>query len=390
MITIVLLRVKGAEDAGIYGLAYSYTNMFVVISTFGMSNYQLSDVTGRHSDGTYIAARVFTSLVAIICFSIMLSFFTDFSLAARLCCAVLMFYRIIEGISGVYICILQKMDDYKTIGISNCVKSIFTFGVFCVMIYFFELNWAVIGMSAAFLLVAFLIDFPRVTNRAGFTAKVVTRDIINILKPSFVLVIQGFIGNFIIFFPRYMIEKAYSTDELGYFSSITLIMFIFPFLVGPAISVFIPGISSLYVDKRYYIIKRMIFRMGLCVIAGTILLCLSSLVWGRFALSLIFGEKILPYSYLLMPALLASGCMLGCGVLGSALVAMQKRSICFIVIIAAALVVVLSCPALVRVFYMNGSLYSLIIAYMVEGFIMLACIFYYLKNKPAVTDNVEG
>jgi O-antigen/teichoic acid export membrane protein len=390
MITIVLLRAKGAEDAGIYGLAYAYTNMFVVISTFGMDNYQLSDVRGRHSDGTYIAARFSTSLVSVICFSIILFFFTDFSLKVRLCCAALMLYRILEGISGVYICILQKMDDYKTIGISRCIKSIFVFGIFCAALYLFELNWAVICMSAAFLLVAVLIDFPQVTKRAAFTAKTVKHDIINILKPSFILVAQGFIGNFAMFFPRYIIEKTYSIEELGYFSSITLIMLIFPILVSPVLSVFIPGISGLYIDKQYYIIKRMIFRMGLCVIAGTILLCLSSLVWGRFALSLVFGEKILPYGYLLIPVLLTSGVILGCGVLGSVLTAMQKRMECFIATIAAVLVVALSCPALVSAFYMNGSLYSLIIAYAVQGLIMLAYIFYHLRNKAAVTDNREG
>jgi O-antigen/teichoic acid export membrane protein len=381
---------KGAEDAGIYGLAYSYTNMFVVISNFGMNNYQLSDVRGRHSDGTYIAANFCTSLAAAVCISIALFFFTDFSLKVRLCCAALMLYRILEGMSNVYICILQKIDDYKTIGISRCIKSIFVFGIFCAVLYFFELNWAAIGMSAAFLLVMILIDFSQVIKRAEFTAKVVKHDIINILKPSFILVLQGFIGNFAIFFPRYMIEKTYSIEDLGYFSSITLIMFIFPFLVGPALSVFIPGMSGLYIDKQYYIIKRMIFRMGLCVIAGTILLCLSSLVWGRFALSLVFGEKILSYSYLLMPVLLASGFILGCGVLFYVLIAMQKRLECFIVTIFGALAVTFSCPALVRAFYMNGSLYSLIIAYAVEGLIMLAYIFYHLRNKAAVTDNGKG
>jgi O-antigen/teichoic acid export membrane protein len=381
---------KGAEDAGIYGLAYSYTNMFVVIANFGMNNYQLSDVRGRHSDGTYIAAYFCTSMASAVCISIVLCFFADFSLKVRLCCAALMLYRILEGISGVYLCILQKMGDYKPIGISRCIKSIFVFGIFCTVLYFFELNWAIIGMSAAFLLVMILIDFMEVIKRAAFTAKVVKHDIINILKPSFILVIQGFISSFAMFFPRYMIEKTYSIEELGYFSSVTLIMFIFPFLVGPALSVFIPGISGLYIDKQYYIIQRMIFRMGICVIAGTILLCLSSLVWGRFALSLVFGEKILTYSYLLMPVLLTSGFILGCGVLSYILIAMQKRLECFIVTIIGTLTITVSCPVLVRAFYMNGSLYSLIMAYAVEGVIMLVYIFYHLRNKAAVTDNGEG
>jgi O-antigen/teichoic acid export membrane protein len=389
MLTIVILRMKGAEDAGIYGLSYSYTNVFVVISTFGVGNYQLSDVTGRHNDGTYIAARLCTSLVALLCFTGALFFFTDFSLKTRVCCAALMLYRILEGIAGVYICVIQKRGEYKTICLSYCLKGVLTFSIFCVMLYFLELNWAATGMSAAFLLVAMLIDFPRATKNTFFTAKAEKRDIINVLKPSFVLVIQGVMGNIIMFLPRYMIEKTYSIEELGFFSSITLIIFIFPFLVGPAISVFIPGMSGLYSGKQFYIIKRMTFRMGLCVILGTILLCLSSLVWGPFVLSLVFGEKMLAYSYLLIPTLLASGFMLGCGVLGSVLISMQKRTECFISTIVAVLTILLSCQTMVRMFYMNGAIYSLILAHAANGIVTLGFILYHLRNNVNITDNVK-
>jgi O-antigen/teichoic acid export membrane protein len=381
---------KGAEDAGVYGLAYSYINMFYIVAVFGMTNYQLSDVNGRHSDGTYIAARFGTNLAAVLCLIIALCFFTDFSLTTRLCCAALMLYRVMEGTAGVYLCILQKVDDYKTIGISYCIKSVLTFSAFCAALYFGGLAWAVTAMSAAFLLVIIFFDIPRVARLASFTPKAVIRDIINVLKPSFILVLQGLLGNFVIFFPRYITEKIYSIEELGYFSSVTLIMFIFPFFTGPAVSVFLPGVSRLYAEKQYYIIKRMIFRMGLCVIFGTILLCLSSLLWGRFALTLVFGEEVVSYSYLLMPTLLASGFMLGCGVLGAMLTAMQKRIEFLIAVIAASLTIVLSCPALVRNFYMNGSIYSLIAAYAAQGIIMLGYIFCHLKNKPAITDNVGG
>ncbi|MDR2795854.1 MAG: lipopolysaccharide biosynthesis protein [Spirochaetaceae bacterium] len=389
LLTIMILRMKGAEDAGVYSLSYTFTNIFATVAAFGMGNYQISDVTGRHTDGTYIAARICTSAAALVCFAAAL-FFADFSRSALLCCSALLLYRLLEGLAGVYLCVLQKFEDYKSIGISNCIKGGITFLAFCTALYFWELPQAVLAMSAAFLPVFVLFDIPRATRRAGFTAKAVKRDIINVLLPSFVLVLQSLTYFCMTFFTRYVIEKTYSMEELGYFSSITLIMFVLPFLTGPTLNVFIPGLSGLYAEKKYYIIRRMTFRMGICVIAATVLMSVSSLVWGRFALKLVFGEKILSYSFILMPTLIASGFLLGCGVLGSILIAMRKRVESLIAGAAGAGMAILSCPALVRHFYMNGAIYSLILAFTVQGLIMLVVILRDIrdiKDVSAFTDN---
>jgi O-antigen/teichoic acid export membrane protein len=381
----VILRLKGAEDAGIYSLAYTFTNIFTTIAGFGMGTYQISDVRGRHTDGTYVAARICTSVVAILCFAGTL-YFTDFSRATLLCCFALMLYRLLEGLAGVYLCVLQKLGDFKTIGISSCAKGVFPFLLFCAALYFFELSQAIFVMSLSFLAVFVFFDFKRVTRRPEFTSKPVMRDIIRVLLPSFVFVLQGLAYFAMTFYTRYVIEKVYSIEELGYFSSMTLIMFVLPFLTGPVLGVFIPGLSGLYADKKYYVIKRMTFRMGLCVIGITAAMCASSPVWGRFALRLVFGEKILQYSYLLIPTLLASGFMLGTSVLGAILAAMQRRVECLVASIAAMLTGILTCPVLVREFYMGGSIYSLIAAFTAQGFVLLGFLLYHLKKPSNLAD----
>ncbi|MDR0383326.1 MAG: hypothetical protein LBH50_05010 [Spirochaetaceae bacterium] len=380
ILTIVILWVKGAEDAGIYSLAYGFANIFTSISLFGMMGYQICDVTGRHTDGTYVAARICTSAAALFCFAAAL-FFTDFSGVTLVCCSILMLYKILEGIDLVYLCVLQKFENYKVIGISNCVKGVLPFLAFCTTLYFFELPQAIAAMTAAYLFVFVLFDFPYVTRRSvRFTGTVVKRDIINVLLPSFMLVICDMAHFFMIFFCRYVVEKTYSVKELGYFSSITLIMTIFKMLSDPVINVFIPGLSRLYAKKQYSLIKRMTFRMGMCVAVGTVAVCLSSFVWGRFALKLVFGEKILAYSHLLPPTLLASCFLLGRCVLSSVLVAVQNRAAVLVSGIAAALAVILICSALTRRFYMNGPIYSLIVAFALQGVILLGALLYSLRN----------
>ncbi|MDR3355707.1 MAG: lipopolysaccharide biosynthesis protein [Spirochaetaceae bacterium] len=384
--TLVILRTKGAEATGVYSLAYTFTNIFATVAAFGMGAYQISDVTGRHTDGTYIAARVCTSAAALVCFAGALRF-TGFSGSTLVCCAALMAYRLLEGLAGVYLCVLQRFEDYKTICVSYCVKGGLVFLTFCTALYFFELPQAILAMPAAFLPVFALFDVPRVTRRAGFTAKAARRDISKVLLPSFVLALQSLSYFCMTFYTRYVIEKTYSVEDLGYFSSITLIMLVLPLLTGPALNVLIPGLSGLYAEKKYRLLRRMTFRAGLCVAAVTALICGSSFVWGRFALSLVLGEAILPYRFLLAPTLLASGFLLGCCVLGSVLTAMRKQAGFLAAGMAGALTAIIACPALVRRFYMNGAIYSLIIAYTVQGIIMLSIVMRNIKDVSGVTDN---
>jgi O-antigen/teichoic acid export membrane protein len=382
MITVLLLRVKGAEDAGVYSLAYSFTNIFTLISGFGMGNYQLSDMRGQHSDGTYIAARLCTSAAAAVCFAVSV-FFTGFDRYTMLTGAALMLYKLLEGLSGVYLCVVQKAGDYRTIAVSNCAKAVFPFAAFCAGLYFFGLVWALAAMSLAYFMVFTLFDYPRVTGSPAFTARVAAGDIVKVLLPSFILVLQGLCYTGMTFFTRYVINGTYSTEELGYFSSITLLMLVVPIFSAPVLSVFIPGLSGLYADGKFAVIRRMTFRMGVCVIGGTAALCLSSLVWGRFALVLVFGERIAAYLYILMPTLAASGFMLGVGVLTSILTAMQKRVGCLVASAAAMLTAIASCPALVGRFYMNGANYALILAFTVQGIISLAMLLYHLRERKA-------
>jgi O-antigen/teichoic acid export membrane protein len=383
------MRIKGAEYTGIYTLSFSFTNIFAMIASFGMGHYQLSDVEKKHSDGTFIAARFCTSIAAFLIFLITLPF-TSFSRDIMVCSAILMLYRILESISSVYTCVLQKSYYYKTICLSNTLKGILPFLLLCAALYFFNLYAAVLAMCAAYMLVFIFIDFNRAVNLEGFNPKVIKHDIPKLFPPSFMLVAGGLVTSLMLFFPRYIIEKIYTIEELGYFSSITLVMYIFNFLAGPALSVFLPEISIFCAEKKYAVIKRMAFRMTFLAIFITILITLSSFIWGDFALRLVFGEKILSYNYLLPPTLLTSGFSFICNILAIMLVAMQNRIQYLISLIISTLTIILICPVLVRHFYMNGAIYSFTIAYFECGLILLGMLLYDLKIKSASTDNKKG
>lgn len=62
---MVITRVLGLYDAGIFTIAYANANLFLTIGKYGMRNYQATDVRGQFSFQEYVGSRVFTVLAMV-------------------------------------------------------------------------------------------------------------------------------------------------------------------------------------------------------------------------------------------------------------------------------------------------------------------------------------
>jgi len=370
LITIVIIRISTAENAGVYSLAYSLTNMFSLVATSGMRNYQISDILHKHTDGTYIMARVFTCIASFILFAVVL-FFTGFSKATLVCCVMMMLFKIFEAFTDVFFGIMQKINAYKSICISLIIKGTLPFVLFCALLYFANLFWAIAGMGTAYLLILLFFDLPIIRYNRNFTAKIQLNDIKKILIRSFPLISVSLSYLYLTFITRYGIEKRYSTTELGYFSSVTVALTALSMLIVAALAVMIPGISTWYAQKQFTPIKKILLK----IICGTVLLItllyFSSSWWGAPALRFLFGDVIFDYVYLLKPTLLASGFSIAIGVFAAILTAIQKRLETFIAAAAAAVFGTFVVAPFIMRFGMTGSLYCLIAAWALQCLVML-------------------
>ena len=65
LILMVITRVAGIDDAGIFTIAYASANLFLTIGNYGMRSYQVTDVNHRFSFGDYLGSRITTSVIMI-------------------------------------------------------------------------------------------------------------------------------------------------------------------------------------------------------------------------------------------------------------------------------------------------------------------------------------
>lgn len=101
------------------------------------------------------------------------------------------------------------------------------------------------------------------------------------------------------------IEKMFGTEQLGYFSSVTMVLSILNVLMTSVFVMLIPTISILYAEaktKADPIDTDCGCWFGLLCLAGVG----AGALLGDFVFSLLFGKEILPYMNLLAPTIIAS------------------------------------------------------------------------------------
>ena len=63
---MILTRVLGLNEAGIFTIAYANANLFVTIGKYGMRNFQVSDVSEQFLFQEYLISRLFTTFIMIL------------------------------------------------------------------------------------------------------------------------------------------------------------------------------------------------------------------------------------------------------------------------------------------------------------------------------------
>lgn len=302
IITVMVTRICGYEEAGILSVAMTSVNIFFVIAGYGMRSFQASDITQIYSNAQYLGSRYFTVFIgAITC--ILFIFVSSYSAKQSLAIFLFLLYKLLEAISDVLYGILQAEGKLKFAGYSLCIK-----GIAGVAVFFFpllltkNLNFALTIFVISGLIGLLAYDVPHVVGYKQSSLAIRTQDFRQIRKlliqcfPMFVVSVSPMILQAI---PKLALERMVSTEQLGVYSSVAAPTVIISTLVSSIIIPFLPLFSHYISQHDLHSLRKLLLRsLGLTFLLG-ILGVAASLLLGKFFLGLIFGRSILPYAPLL-------------------------------------------------------------------------------------------
>ena len=305
--SVIIVRLSGFVDAGLFSLAMTVTNSPAVIALFNMRNYQASDLKGEFTDKTYISSRIVTCLISfVICVGMVLFYGYDPMKAATI--LIFMGFKIVEGLVDVLYGIDQRKERLDFAGISMTIRGI---GALVAFIVVFKVSQSLlisfIAMTLVSLAVVLIYDL-RATKPLldGRETEELWKNVGKLLIICLPLAVVLFLNNYSIMIPRLVLENNYGEEIMGYYSSVSSPTVIVQVAAQTLFAPLVPGLTRHFNEKAKKPFLKGLF--GFFAFAGvlTILAIALAHFFGEWLLVAVFKEEIGPYVYLFIPILLMS------------------------------------------------------------------------------------
>lgn len=299
LLLIVITRINGIYDSGVFSFAFSVAIIFWALGMWGGRTYQVSDVKHEFSHHSYIMARIILAGIMLVGATIF-SFANAYSVEYSGMIFLLVLFKAIESIADALYGILQVHGYLYISGMSLLYKAIAGFSVFIVIdIFTRNIILSSVGIVVINIL---LVLFYDLRNTRKFENIQIKMKVVNYyVKNSLVMLKQSspvfavlFLAMFSLNIPRYFINL-YHQDQIGYFGiivmPITLIALLMVFVLQPNVI----RLSKLYKEEKYLefhkIVKKLVY---ITVFVGGVILLVTYII-GVPVLKLVFGLNFSNY-----------------------------------------------------------------------------------------------
>ena len=292
ILLIVITRLNGVGDSGLFSFAMSLSVVFWAISLWGGRTYQVSDVKKEFFSGDYIVVRFISSLIVAV-FSISFCELSGYDLIKTELIMVLVSFKILESIADSMYGVLQIHNKLYIVGISLTIKSVFGFIIFAIVdILTKNIVYGALSIFLVNIVVVIFYDIPwmKHVESVGLTKKNIMQAG-KIMKKTAEVFVVVFLTMFSLNIPRYFLDK-YHYDQIGYFGimamPITLLTLFISFVLQPNVV----NLSELLKKKKIKEFTNIVSKIDFITFTLGILFVVSSYLIGVWALNTVFGIDI--------------------------------------------------------------------------------------------------
>jgi len=375
------------QNAGMLQLAISVTNIFNAIGLYSLRTYQISDVKNQYSNGDYIGVRFITSAISVVS-CVAYTAVLGYSFKNVSCITFYMIYKLSEIFSDVLHGIDQKNRRMDYVGISYVLRGIVGIIAFAATLLItgnIVISTAVLAVAT--ILVVVFYDCS-CTTQFGSIKPIFNRQVITtLLITCLPAVISTAAFTAIVSIPRQMLERSYGEETLGYYGTISTPLIVVQVM---ATSIFYPMFTELaqfYEEGKTKAFAKQIMK-NLIILAGiSLVVCLCVMLFGEFAVSLVFGQAFKPYTHLMYGIVGCTTMYVLSWLCTNILIIVRKLNTCMITSLLALGVSCLTAMPLIKTFGMNGVSFAVMIAYAIHIVVCVIIIIKILRKKQSKTQN---
>ena len=323
LLSVVVVLFSGYSDAGVLSVATSVAAIFAIVAFFNVRQFQASDSTDEFSSGDYVLHRLITCGVTFLACAIFV-LISSYDLYTSISILGYMLVKEVEAFADVLHGDAQKKWRLDIAGKSFIIRGVLLIGSFSLVLYFsgnLPLALSISGVSVLIPLIFY--DKIAVSRLTKIEIKPSKKNLLALTKICLPMVGYGMCINSVMPLARCVIEVYHGEEVLGYYASVSTVAILVQALMNlistPLIGVFDNAYRKN--DKRAMVMLLVKLTLLLVLIVAVAFACIAFL--GEWAMSLVFGEEIIPYVYLLYPTVIASCLIALVWILGMILVIMR-------------------------------------------------------------------
>ncbi len=220
LLTIVCTQLVGAEQAGMFSMAFVAGTLLMILSNFGVRTFQVSDIDEATSFSSYQLNRWLTSLLALLV-GIAYCMLRAYDAAMFTLSMGIYVYKIVDGMADVYEGRLQQADKLYLAGMSQALRSVAVVAIFSVMLFITRsLPVACVAAGVVAVLSLVFMTFPLSLLETEKSGPWRIREVGGLFRQCFPLFSTLFLFNLIESCPKFAMESMMGYDAQLYFSAL--------------------------------------------------------------------------------------------------------------------------------------------------------------------------
>ena len=313
LILMIISRVLGDYDAGVFTIAWAVGNLYLNIGKYGMREMQATDVTHKYSFKTYLNSRIISTAVMmavsigyVLYSAVTIGYETSKTIIIILIC----FLKAVDSIEDVYQGQQQLNGRLDVAGKCYSVRLTVTILAYVITLFVCRdlLIATAISLGISCVAAAYLL-FLTAPVAKGKDGKAKDKGVTALFVDCFRLFLATFLAFYMINAPKFSIDALMSSEAQADYGYISMPVFLIG-LVGQFIYMpIIKGMADNYTKGDKKAVVKEIIKQTVYLVVLTILIMAGTYLLGIPLLSLFFKKDLSMYKTGLL-VLMAGGSLL--------------------------------------------------------------------------------
>lgn len=307
---MIITRVLGLTDAGIFTIAYATSNLFLMIGKYGIRNFQVSDIKKSYTWNDYYISRILTviaMMAAALIYSLYMNLSGNYTIYKAIVVFLMTILKAADAYEDVYYGMYQQNGRLDLAGLTMSIRlgGQLIFLSICVL---FKLDLLIsLILTNIFSWVLLFILLKKINSKFEFDNISPNKKRI---KKIFILCAPLFLSSFVSYYvcnlSKYAIDRIMGEAEQAYYGFISMPVFVVFLFTNFIYQPMLKDISELWVEQKKLLFKKKLLSAVSLIGIISIIVLVGGWFLGVWGLGILYGVNMEKYKYELMVLLIGS------------------------------------------------------------------------------------